>query len=133
MYSIWATLRAVPIPEPEIDPHLNETTTLGRIAEISRYQLLQLEYVLSSGGHLRGFVRLNLMIGVLLLVPTLLVVPVLTTLFGSFVTMTAFLMQAAMNLLYAVLSILAAVASVVAFGSALKLWLGSGGPGSRRR
>lgn len=132
MESIWATLRPVPIPEPELDPHLNELTTLGRIAEIFRYQLLQLEYALSSGGHLRGFIRLNLMIGVVLLVPTLLVVPVLTTMFGSFVTMTAFLMQAAMNLLYAVLSILAAVASVLAFGSAVKLWLG-GGHGSRRR
>jgi hypothetical protein len=73
------------------------------------------------------------MIGVVLLVPTLMVVPVLTTLFGSFVTMTTFLRQAAMNLLYAVLSFLAAVASVLVFGYVLKIWLGSGGRGSRGR
>lgn len=133
MDSIWGTLRALPIPEPVLDPHLNELTALGRIAEITRYHLLQLEFALSSGGHLRGFIRLNLMVGVLLLVPTLLVVPVLTMLFGSFVTMTAFLMQAAINLLHAVLSILVAVASVLAFGYFLKRWLGSGGGGSRRR
>lgn len=131
--SIWATLRPVPIPEPVLDPHLNEMTTLGRIAEISRYQLQQLEYALSSGGHLRGFIRLNLMIGVVLLVPTLVVVPALTILFGSFVTMTAFLMQAAINLLHAVLAVLAAMASVMAFISILKFWLGNGGRGSRRR
>ena len=133
MDAILGTLRAVPIPEPQIDPQLSEMTTVGRVAEIFRYQLLQLEYVLSSGGYLRGFIRLNLMIGVVLLVPTLLVVPVLTMLFGSFVTMTAFLMQAAMNLLFAVLSILAAVASVLVFGYVLKIRLGSGGRGSGRR
>ncbi len=133
MDTIWATLRAVPIPEPVLDPHLNEMTALGRTADIFLYSLFRLEFALSSGGHLRGFIRLNMMVGVLLLVPVVLVMPWLTALFASFASLTAFLMQAAMNLLYAVLSILAAVASIVAFGSALKLWLGSGGRGSRRR
>lgn len=125
------------IPLPAIDPNLDKLPTLERVAEVCRYQLLQLEYSLSRGGGIREWLRLNLIVAVLLSIPALLVVPVVTWLLGSFVTMTAFVYQAAQNLFWTVLTIIATISVALVFVYVLRaLWrahLESIRRGSRRR
>ena len=51
--SLWRTLRKwdpQPIPKPELDPQLGTYSGLERAAEILRYRLHRLEYVLSPCG-----------------------------------------------------------------------------------
>ena len=125
------------VPLPVVDPDLAELPTLERVAEVCRYQLLQLEYSLSRGGGIREWLRLNLLLAVLLIIPALLVVPVVTWLLGSFVTMTAFVYQAAQNLFWTALTIIATISVVLIFAYVLRaLWrahLENIRRGSRRR
>lgn len=125
------------VPLPVVDPNLAELPTLERVTEVCRYQLLQLEYSLSRGGGIREWLRLNLLVAALLIIPALLVVPVVTWLLGSFVTMTAFLYQAAQNLLWTVLTIIATISVALVFVYVLRaLWrthLEKIRRGSRRR
>lgn len=77
---------------------------------------------------------MNEVLATLLLIPVMLLMPVLTLLAGSFATFTAYLLQAVVNLFYAVATLIATVAAALAFGSALKmLWLRGSVRGSRRR
>jgi hypothetical protein len=123
----------VSISAPTIDRGLNEMMVLERVTEIFRYQLLQTEYMVSPGGGLRAWLRMNMLVAMVLIIPATLVVPVLTMLAGSFATLTGFLYQASMNLFYTVITLIGTVASVLTFISILKFWLGNGGRGSRRR
>jgi hypothetical protein len=123
----------VSISAPTIDRGLNEMMVLERVTEIFRYQLLQTEYMVSPGGGLRAWLRVNMLLALLLLIPAMFVVPVVTSLAGQFATLTAYLYQASVNLFYTVLTLIGTVASVLAFISILKFWLGNGGRGSRRR
>lgn len=122
---LYATLRAAwqptAIPPPAIDPDLTRLSGLERAAEVCRYKLLQLEYALASGGGLRAWLKLNLLVCVLLGIPALFVVPVITLLLGSFVTWTASLFQIALNLLYTLLTIVAIVGVVIALGYLLSI------------
>jgi hypothetical protein len=124
----------VPINAPMIDHGMNEMMVLERVAEITRFLLLQTEFMVSPGGGLRAWLRMNMILAMVLIIPAVLVVPVVTSLAGSFATMTMFLYQASVNLFYTVVTLIGTVASVLAFISVLKmLWLGNGGRGSRRR
>jgi hypothetical protein len=107
---------------------------LERVTEITRFQLLQTEYMVSPGGGLRAWLRMNMLVAMIFIIPALFVVPVVTSLAGQFANLTAFLLQASMNLFYTVVTLIGTVASVLAFISVLKmLWFGNGGRGSRRR
>lgn len=110
--TLKASWQLAPIPPPVVDPDLTELSGVQRSAEVLRYKLLQLEYAISSGGGLRAWLKLNLLVSLLLGIPALLVVPIITFLLGSFVTWTAFLFQAALNILYTVLTIVAIVGAV---------------------
>jgi hypothetical protein len=118
--TIWATLRAVPINAPMIDHGMNEMMVLERVAEITRFLLLQTEFMVSPGGGLRAWLRMNMILAMVLIIPAVLVVPVVTSLAGSFATMTMFLYQASVNLFYTVVTLIGTVASVLAFISVLK-------------
>lgn len=136
--SLFAVVRdvwqPVPIDVPVIDHGLNDMTMLERVTEITRFQLHQFEYAVSPGGGLRAWLRMNMLLAMVLIIPALLVVPVVTSLAGQFANLTAFLLQASVNLFYTVVTLIGTVASVLAFISVMKmLWLGNGGGGSRRR
>lgn len=114
---IGATLHAAwqpaPVAKPEVDPGLAELTPLERITEVLRYKLLQLEYSLSSGGGLRAWLRLNLLVCLLLTIPAILIVPVVTWLLQSFTTWSAYLFATALNLLFTLLTIVAIVGAFI--------------------
>lgn len=80
----WPLARRVwdpsPLPKPVIDPHLGQLTWPERCAEVLRHALLSVEYWLSQGGWLREWIRLNLWVGVVLLVTAIMVVPPVTAL-----------------------------------------------------
>ncbi len=133
--SLFARFLAVwtptPIPIPQIHPHLDELTALQRIAEVCRYLCLRLEYAVSSGGTLRAWVRVNLMVLLTGIVPALLVVPLLTLLASEFTSFTGYLLQASRNLLDAVVTLIEAVAAMGGLFLMLRMVLEGGG--SRRR
>ena len=101
-----------PIHPPEVDPDLTELSGIQRPAEVLRYKILQLEHALSSGGGLRAWLKLNLLVALILVIPALLVIPVITFLLSSFATWTGFLLQAALNILYTLATIVCMVAVV---------------------
>lgn len=121
--AVRAAWKPVPLSTPEIDPHLTDLSALERVAEVLRYKLLQIEYAISADGGVRAWLRLNLLFACLLAIPAVFVVPVITWLMGSFVTLTGFLLAAAQNLLYAAITIIAAISLVLAFGYGLKIIL----------
>lgn len=106
---VW---QPAPVRPPEVDPDLTDLSGIQRSTEVLRYKILQLEYELSSGGGLRAWLKLNLLVALLLVIPALLVVPVITFLLSSFATWTGFLFQAAINILYTLVTIVGMVASV---------------------
>jgi hypothetical protein len=80
---------------------------------------------------------MNMLVAMVVLIPALVVVPVLTMLAGSFATLTAYLLQASVNLFFTVVGLIATVAAVLASGYVLKvLWrahMENGRRNSRRR
>ncbi len=118
-----------PILKPQIDPHLDELTVLQRIAEVCRYACLRLEYAVSSGGTLRAWVRVNLMVLLTGVVPALLVVPLLTLLASEFTSFTGYLLQASSNLLDAVVTLIEAVAAMAGLFLLLRMVLADGAGG----
>ena len=131
--TLTAAWQPTPIAAPEVDPDLTELSGVERSAEVFRYKLLQLEYALSSGGGLRAWLKLNLLVSFLLGIPALFVVPVITLLLSSFATWTAFLFQTALNILYTLLTIVAIVAVVMALGYALSTLRRNAQQQNRRR
>lgn len=122
-----------PILKPQIDPCLDELTALQRIAEVCRHTCLRLEYAVSSGGTLRAWVRVNLMVLLTGIVPALLVVPLLTLLASEFTSLTGYLLQASRNLLDAVVTLIEAVAALVAAFMVLRALANGGAAGGVKR
>jgi hypothetical protein len=73
-----------PIPPPFVDPDLEKLSGVERSAEVVRYSILSLEFWLSPKGWLREWLRLNWKLGLVLLIPVLLVVPIITFALGQF-------------------------------------------------
>lgn len=69
-----------PVPKPQIVPDLEHLGWPERSAEVLRHALLSVEHWLSRGGWLREWIRLNLWLGVVLIVAALMVVPPVTAL-----------------------------------------------------
>ena len=130
---LLAAWTPTPIPMPQIDPHLDELTALQRIAEVCRYGCLRLEYAVSSGGTLRAWVRVNLLVLLTGIVPALLVVPLLTLLASEFTSFTGYLLLASRNLLDAVVTLIEAVAAMAGLFLLLRMVLTGGAGGGRRR
>ena len=64
-----------PIQKPTVDTHLNNLSPLSRSTECIRYSLLSIEFWISPDGHLREWLRRNLMLYAWLIVPAIFVMP----------------------------------------------------------
>ena len=119
--TVHATWSSAQLPTPEIDADLTEMSAVERIAEVLRYKLLQLEFSISRGGGIRAWLRLNLFLTAVLAIPALFVVPVVTWLMGSFVTLSELLLAVAQNLLSTLITIITFVILLLVFAYGLKL------------
>lgn len=109
----------IPVPKPEIDRELPRLPGIQRSAEVLRFKVLQLEYSVSPDGALRGWLKLNVLLSLIIGIPAIFLVPILTYLFSSFVSWTSFLLQSALNILYTLLVVVAIGAVVMGVGIAL--------------
>lgn len=69
-----------PVPKPSIPADLEKLSWPERSAEVVCHAILSAERWVSGGGWLREWIRLNLWVGIFLLVATLVVVPLVTAL-----------------------------------------------------
>ena len=84
---------------PKVETELPALPPVERSAESIRYGFKRLEYWVSPTGTIREWLRFNLWVAGMLAVPSLLVVPLLTYLLGSFASWTGFLVQIVANLI----------------------------------
>lgn len=78
-----------PLEPPKVDPELPQLTAVERSAEVFRFTALSTEHWLSPQGYLREWLKFNARVFMLLLIPTLLVVPLITFTLGQFMTWAA--------------------------------------------
>ncbi len=119
MKSAW---QPIPVPKPKVDSGLPQLPAIQRSAEVFRYKLLQLEYGISPEGGLRGWLRLNVLLALLIGIPALLLVPIITFVLRSFASWTEFLLQAAVNLLYTIITLIAIGVIVATVGIIINQW-----------
>ena len=74
----------VPLQVPMVDIDLPYLSAIERSAEVLRYTCSRLEYWLSPQGMLREWLRFNLRIACVLVVPALVVAPLVTLALGQF-------------------------------------------------
>ena len=121
----WRIARRVwdpaPVPKPTIDPYLDQLTWPERCAEVLRHGLLSLEYWLSQGGWLREWIRLNLWVGVVLLVAAIMVVPPVTALLEGVRDWTGLVSTTVSNINAAVSALPAIVLALATAFVAVKL------------
>jgi hypothetical protein len=89
--------RPAPIEKPKIDPDLPGMPWPERCAEAIRYAFMVAEHWLSNRGVLREWIRLNLWVGVGLLVTALLIVPPVTLLLEGVADWSALIKQSVLN------------------------------------
>ena len=87
-----------PVSKPMIATDLEHLSWPERSAEVVRHALLSAEHWLSRSGWLREWIRLNLWLGVVLIVATLLVVPPITAILGGVRDWTALLSASVGNI-----------------------------------
>lgn len=104
--------RPEPIPRPVVPPDLTNLPFLIKSAEVLRYQIRKLEYSISSGGGLRAWFKLNLLVTLLLAIPAFLLFPVITAVLVAFAGWAICLMYIVRSLLMALLYALAIAAIV---------------------
>jgi len=75
---VFPTWEPKPLPPPRVDSQLGFFNSVERSAEVFRYTFQKAEYWLSPGGLLREWIRLNLRIACVLVIPALLVAPLVT-------------------------------------------------------
>lgn len=109
-----------PVEEPKVHPGLTGMHALERVVEVSRYSISRLEWWLSPGGALREWLRFNLLLGLVLTIPALLLVPVITYVLGQFATWTALLVEIAKNLIVFPLFVIIGIALVSALLTILR-------------
>lgn len=110
--AIPSTWRPEPIPRPVVDADLASLPFLIKSAEVLRYQIHKLEYSISSGGGLRAWFKLNLLVALLLAIPAFLLFPVITAVLVAFAEWTVCLMFIVRSLLMTLLYVLAIAAIV---------------------
>jgi hypothetical protein len=113
MRNAW---QPIPLPCPEVDPELPNLSMIERAAEVMRYKLLQIEYTLSPEGGLRGWLKLNVLLSLLIGIPALFLVPIITYLGSSFVSWTGFLLESLTNILYCLLVLIAIGVTILGVG-----------------
>jgi len=87
------------IEKPAVDSHLESLPWYDRVAETMRYILLKLEYGLSPKGHLRWWMKINLLLFLLMSLPALLFIPLLLIVAGAFVSIASMTLTILMTLL----------------------------------
>ena len=104
-----STWNPLPLKVPKIDPNLEELPFLERVTEVLRFQVLSVEYGLSSRGGLREWARVVSVISLALAFPLFLIVPLVTIFLSAAVTWTAMLFQIMTYLLFALLTLIVIV------------------------
>lgn len=109
MNLIRTTWNPQPLQVPKIDPTLEHMPVLERITEVLRYQLLQIEYALSSRGGLREWGRVVIVLSLVMAIPAVLLVPLVTLFLNAGASWAALLFLIAKYLLYTLLTVIATV------------------------
>ena len=106
---VLSTWNPQPLKAPNIDPNLEKLSFIERITEVVRYQVLSVEYGLSSRGGLREWARVVSVLSIALAFPIILIVPLVTFLLSAAVSWTEMLFQITTYLLYTLLALVAFV------------------------
>ncbi|MCX6980703.1 MAG: hypothetical protein NTV08_08125 [Verrucomicrobia bacterium] len=109
-HTIRASWQPQPISPPTVDPDLPHLSPIERSSEVLRFQLLRLEYALSSGGTLREYLKFNLRLAAVLAIPAFLVAPIITFALGQVAAWSAFLLATVVNFLLTLLALIAIAA-----------------------
>jgi len=112
--AIRASYNPQPVEAPSIDPQLPTLPAVLRVAEVCRFTLSKLEYSLSSGGGLRAWFKLNLLIALLIAAPAILILPVITLVLGTFATWSEYIYATAVNIFWATVYVAATAAMITA-------------------
>lgn len=115
--------RPTKINPPTVDPNLHQLTWIERTAEVTRHSLQSLEYFASPGGTLRAWLKLNAQACLVLVIPSLLVIPLITFAISQFNAWTLSLAQTTNTLLFFPLSALlmiGLISALVYFGRSLR-------------
>jgi hypothetical protein len=110
--AIRASYNPEPIDKPCIDPEMPSLPAILRVAEVCRFTLANLEYSLSSGGGLRAWFKLNLLIALLIAIPIVFVFPVITLFLATFASWSDLLRTTAINLFWATVYIAGTAAMI---------------------
>ncbi|QQL43738.1 hypothetical protein [Sulfuriroseicoccus oceanibius] len=94
-YAVW---NPTPVGKPAIDRDLPELSWPERTVEVLVYSVLSFEYWLSPGGLLREWIRLNVAVGVVLMVCAVILVPSLTAVLKGAVEWTLLSAEVAQNM-----------------------------------
>lgn len=120
----WRTCLACwkprPLAEPVCSPHLENLSFPVRSCLCVQYGFLRLEYAISRGGHLREWVKLNLLIALTLGVPAFLILPQACILASLFSVFAISMEQALLATLHAVLYGLGCIGLLTASGMILR-------------
>lgn len=111
-HTVRASWSPQPLTPPTVDHELESLSPIERSAEVLRFQLLRLEYALSSGGSLREYLKFNLRLAAVLAIPSFLIAPIITFALGQVAAWSAFLLTTAINFLLTLL-VLIAIAAIL--------------------
>jgi len=120
----------IPVEPTAIDSHLETLSGIERVAEVLRFNVLSVEHAISPHGGLRAWLKLNVLVALVLVIPAMLVVPVITYLLSGFSSWSQFLAEIATNLLQATASMVGMILLVVIGGRIVMALLASQGRGS---
>ena len=101
------------IPPPVLDRNFSALSYPERICEAVRFQGLRLEYAVSPGGLVRYLMKRCVLLGLFLLIPAVLLLPILVVMAGQAVTLSAAVMAICENLFLALLFLLKAIGIVI--------------------
>lgn len=100
---------------PEVPKNLDQLEAVERTATVLGYSIRRLEFWVSPNGRLREWCRINVAIGLILLVPGLTVLPAIVLVFGGLAAFTGYLATIAANLLSVCLSLMLTLGLISGF------------------
>ncbi len=118
--SCLACWKPVPVPEPKKPQNIEKYGFLGRAALSLQYSFLQLEYAISRGGRLREWAKLNVLLGIIIGIPALIVLPMLSLAVAGICAISLSLLATVKAIFYIILYALASAALVTAAGMFVK-------------
>jgi len=116
-----------PVSKPIVARDLPSLPPIERATEVLRYSMRDAEWWISPGGHLRAWIRLNLLVSLSLGIPALLIVPVVTYFLNGVLIWTALLVQIGKNLVIVPVLAMAGVALVTGIFILLRIVLALAG------